>query len=178
MKAGKPGRAFDPHETAREMALAGLPLASFQRRASAFLIDLILVFASYGPAMLLLRLLLVDRLHLEEDLYSSAHVHVRFDFHALTEVAWTIWLVLYFGLFVWATNGFTPGKRLLRIRVLSLEHARITLWQAVERALGYGASFLELGFGFFQYFLQPNHRCVHDRIAETIVVQERQSARA
>jgi uncharacterized RDD family membrane protein YckC len=38
--------------------------------------------------------------------------------------------------------------------------------------LGYGASALEAGFGFFQYFLQPNRACVHDRIAETIVVKE------
>ena len=50
---------------------------------------------------------------------------------------------------------------------------RITLWQSVERALGYGASALEGGFGFVQYFLYGNHCCVHDRIAETIVVKER-----
>lgn len=75
-----------------------------------------------------------------------------------------------FGFFVWKTNGPTPGKRLLRIRVLSLTHQRITLWQSIERALGYGASTLEAGFGFLQYFLYPDHRCIHDRIAETIVV--------
>jgi uncharacterized RDD family membrane protein YckC len=48
----------------------------------------------------------------------------------------------------------------------------LTLWQSVERALGYGASFLEGGFGFVQYFFAPNRRTVHDRIAETIVVQD------
>jgi hypothetical protein len=42
----------------------------------------------------------------------------------------------------------------------------------VERALGYGASALEGGFGFVQYFIHGNHCCVHDRIAETIVVKE------
>ena len=51
-------------------------------------------------------------------------------------------------------------------------HDRITFWQAVERALGYGASMLEGGFGFFQYFIYPNRRCVHDRIAETIVIKD------
>jgi hypothetical protein len=45
-------------------------------------------------------------------------------------------------------------------------------WQAIERALGYGASALECGFGFIQYFLYKNHTCVHDRIAETIVVKD------
>ena len=43
----------------------------------------------------------------------------------------------------------------------------------MERALGYGASMLEGGFGFAQYFTNPNRCCVHDRIAETIVVSDK-----
>jgi hypothetical protein len=38
------------------------------------------------------------------------------------------------------------------------------------RSLGYGASALEGGFGFIQYITHPNAQTVHDRIAETIVV--------
>jgi uncharacterized RDD family membrane protein YckC len=74
---------------------------------------------------------------------------------------------------LWATDGFTVGKRLLRIRVISLTAPEITLWQAVERTLGYGASLLEGGFGFIQFFIHRNRQCVHDRIAETIVIQNR-----
>lgn len=83
-----------------------------------------------------------------------------------------IFSVLYFGLIVWGTNGLTVGKKLMKIRIVSLTHDRITLWQSCERALGYGASALELGFGFFQFFIYPNRTCVHDRIAETIVIAE------
>jgi uncharacterized RDD family membrane protein YckC len=167
------GGFFNPHETTRAEALAGVPLASFGQRLSAIAIDMFLVFATYGPAMWVLQRFLQDDLHLKEDIYHSGHVQVRFEFERLNEVAWVVWLLLYFGLFVWLSNGFTPGKRLLRIRVLSLTHARISLWQAAERALGYGASALEGGFGFIQYFIHPNHCCVHDRIAETIVVKDR-----
>jgi len=35
---------------------------------------------------------------------------------------------------------------------------------------------LEGGFGFFQYFLHHNRCCVHDRIAETIVIQEQRQS--
>jgi uncharacterized RDD family membrane protein YckC len=73
-------------------------------------------------------------------------------------------MATYFG------SGRTPGKALLGIRVVSLTHDRLSLWHSVERALGYGASMLECGFGFFPYFIHPNKRTVHDRIAETIVV--------
>ena len=111
---------------------------------------------------------------MREELYKSAHVQVRFEFHLVTEIAWIAWMILYFGSVVWKTNGRTVGKKLLGIRVVSLTHADITLWQSVERALGYGASALEAGSDYYEYFLYPNHRCVHDRIAETIVVREQQ----
>jgi uncharacterized RDD family membrane protein YckC len=81
--------------------------------------------------------------------------------------------VLYFGIFLWQGNGRTPGKRLMKIRVVSLVHTRISFWHAVERALGYGAAALEGGFGFIQYFIHPYRRCAQDRLAETIVVTER-----
>ena len=167
----KPG-VFNPHETARAESLAGMPLAAFGRRLAAYLIDIVLVFGTYKPAMDGLHYLLFNVLGMREELYHSAHVHAEFRFDLLTDVAWVLWLVLYFGIWVWQSNGQTLGKWLLRIRVVSLTHQRITFWQSAERALGYGASTLEAGFGFLQYFLYPNHRCLHDRIAETIVIAE------
>ena len=172
MKSTSKAGFFNPHETARAEALAGAPLATFRQRFFAFACDSFLVAVTYIPATMLLEWFIRERLHVQDELYRSALVRVQFDMHLTLEVAWTLWLVLYFGLFVWKTNGHTPGKRLLRIRVLSLTHQRISLWQSIERALGYGASTLEAGFGFLQYFLYPNHRCVHDRIAETIVVKD------
>lgn len=172
MKKGKKDRFFDPHETARAEALAGAPLATFWQRAGAVAIDFFLVFATYLPAMAIFQYAMTQKLHVQEDIYHSAHVQVKLELERFVELAKVIWFILYFGLIVWKTNGFTPGKRLLRIRVVSLLHEKITLWQATERALGYGASMLEGGFGFIQYFIYPNHTCVHDRIAETIVVKE------
>jgi hypothetical protein len=81
--------------------------------------------------------------------------------------------VLYFGIFLWRGDGRTPGKRLMKIRVVSLVHTHLSFWHSVERALGYGAAALEAGFGFFQYFIHPYRRCAQDRLAETIVVTER-----
>jgi hypothetical protein len=51
------------------------------------------------------------------------------------------------------------------------------LWQCAERILGYGASLAEGGLGFIQYYWSPNRMCAHDRLAETIVVDERKKAR-
>lgn len=163
-------RLFNPQESARAESLAGMPLATFGRRFCAFLIDIFIVFITLLPAKMALKYLLEQRLHINEHVYQSAHVQARFDIDKTLDLLWTVWLILYFGIFVWKTNGLTPGKRLLRIRILSLSHPRISFWQAVERALGYGASALEGGFGFIQFFLNRNRLCTHDRIAETIVV--------
>jgi uncharacterized RDD family membrane protein YckC len=172
MKSASKGASFNPHETARAESLAGAPLASFRRRFLAIAIDGFFVAATYLPATMLLQYFIQERAHIHEELYRSTHVLVKFDLQKLLEVAWTLWLVLYFGFFVWMTNGLTPGKRLLRIRILSLTHDRLSFWQSIERALGYGASALEGGFGFVQYFFNRNRCCTHDRIAETIVVNE------
>jgi uncharacterized RDD family membrane protein YckC len=85
--------------------------------------------------------------------------------------------LLYFGLGTYFGRGQTLGKRLLGIRVVSLTHDQLSLWQCIERALGYAASALEAGFGFLQYFTHANHQTVHDRIAETVVVAAGRVAR-
>ena len=156
-------RVYHPHATARMESLAGLPLASFAARATAFLIDMVLVLLAYIPVMWVIKWLAVGR-------RADAHIDINWDFHELSNV---VFVVLYFGLTLFLGNGRTLGKRILGIRVVSLVHERLTFWQSMERALGYGASVLEGGLGFVQYFTNPNHCCVHDRIAETIVVNER-----
>lgn len=80
---------------------------------------------------------------------------------------------IYFALLNYFTNGKTIGKSIMRIRIVSLYHPRIGFWHCVERALGYTASLLELGLGFLQIFWNPNRMCLHDRIAETIVIREK-----
>lgn len=161
-------RLFDPHETARVQSLEGALLASFWQRAVAFVIDFLLVLAVYVPTDL------VEQYFELKSQRHPIHIAIGFSFHELEDL---VWLIVYAGLAVWCTDGFTIGKRLMRIRVVSLKHRKLTLWQSVERALGYGASALEGGFGFIQFFVHHNRQCVHDRIAETIVVDERPQPR-
>jgi hypothetical protein len=163
--SSKPPRVFDPHDTPRMLALAGTPLARFWPRFAAYCIDISFVLVTYVPMEFARQYLVARFLHHEENI----HFDVKFDFH---EVGNLVWLVLYYGLSVWMTNGRTIGKWLMGLRVVSLTHRKISFWQAVERALGYGASALECFFGFYQFFLNHNRQCVHDRIAETIVICE------
>ncbi len=155
---------FDAHESQRILALHGAELAPFWRRAVAFVLDLLfsaVLFALVGSVV-------------EPVLLRQGWVQNDQEIVYAFNLNWysIVWAVAYFGLATYLGNGKTPGKALLRIRILSLIQPRISLWHSLERALGYGASLLEFGFGFVQYFIHPNKRTVHDRIAETIVVLE------
>ena len=162
-------RVYDAHETERMHQVHGVPLASFKARALAFVIDFFLAFLLFAVT-LILGLRLVSGLGL---LKLKTNVNLEFDLHHWYSL---IFVVLYFGLSTYLGNGQTFGKRLVGIRVVSLAHERMSLWHSFERALEYGASALEFGFGFIQYFIHPNRRTVHDRIAETIVVKEGRNA--
>ncbi len=152
---------FDAHEADRLHELDGVTLAPFARRLAAFVLDLLVVIALH--TLVWLPQTIAERKPGEQLL---VHFHFFHGWESLASV------VAYFGIVTFVWKGRTVGKRLCGIRVVSTAHARLTLWQSIERALGYGASALEGGFGFAQYFLHPNRRTVHDRIAETIVVRE------
>jgi len=152
-----------------------LTLARFWPRAIAIGIDLIIIGA------------LVDAQSKILNHFTNTPGHVMFhNFHVeitgeglldsqktMLEILFGGIPILYFALCMYFTNGKTIGKWITRVRVVSIYHHRISFWHCVERALGYGASGLEGGLGFLQIFWNPNRMCLHDRIAETIVVQDK-----
>lgn len=160
-------RLYSGRESQRMAELEGLPLASFPARGLAFAIDMLLAAVTFTvPAMLIA--LLAARL-------GWIHHDVKIVFDPFHHEHWqsVLWFVIFIAASNYIGNGATIGKKLLGIRIVSTVHPRLSLWHSLERALGYGASALEAFFGFFQYFIDPNGRTVHDRIAATIVIAER-----
>jgi uncharacterized RDD family membrane protein YckC len=160
---------YNAHETNRMQDVHGATLASFKDRSFAFGIDFILAFLIFLIAFIISEYFgLLDKLGFETD--------AKLEFN-LTNWYSLIFVVIYFCLSTYWGNGKTVGKKIFGIRVVSLVHDKMSLWHLFERALGYGASALEGGFGFIQYFIHANKRTVHDRIAETIVVKEKKIIR-
>lgn len=83
------------------------------------------------------------------------------------------WLALYFTAFTVAWRGYTPGKRLLGIRVIRLDGKPLTTWQCFERFGGYSASLATGLLGFAQILWDRNRQALHDKIVSTVVVHER-----
>lgn len=145
--------------------LEGLPLATFPQRFLGYAVDLLLAIVLWAPAETLWRLKVLH----------EQRIHLVWNFH---EAGNLIFMFLYFGFANYLGNGRTPGKWIARTRAVSLTGPRLGRWQSIERALGYGAAVLEGGLGFVQFFWDKNRMCAQDRLAETIVVDERKKNRA
>ena len=157
---------YNTPDKSREDELSGTQLASFYRRFIALVIDFIVA----GLIFVVISIIYILISEWTGLLKPNSDETIRFGFYE----NWysIIWLVIYFTLSFYFGNGQSLGKKICKIRVVSIVHKRLGLWHSFERALGYGASALELGFGFFQYFIRKDRRTIHDRIAETIVINE------
>jgi uncharacterized RDD family membrane protein YckC len=78
---------------------------------------------------------------------------------------------LYYVLF-FRFGGRTPGKRLLRLKVVDLEgRPHLGWYQSLERAHGYAASTLLVFLGFLQVLWDHQGLTMHDKLAGTTVVR-------
>ncbi len=86
---------------------------------------------------------------------------------------------LYFILFEWLWNGQTPGKRLLKLRVIREDGRPLTLWEAIARNLlrvcdaAPGFIVPIYSIGLIVIFLSGRDQRVGDIFAGTVVVRER-----
>lgn len=92
---------------------------------------------------------------------------MKWDFH---EAGNLLVMVLFRG-------GKLPGQRPDARKVGCADEGdveRMGLWQSLERALGYGAPFLRAGW-VLRIFSGIRIECAQDRLAETIVVDQRKT---
>lgn len=101
---------------------------------------------------------------------------------------WTIALLIlaifvifaaYFILFEWLWNGQTPGKRLMKLRVIRDDGRPLTLWEAIGRNLlricdaAPGFVIPIYSVGLIAIFLNSRDQRVGDIFAGTVVIRER-----
>jgi uncharacterized RDD family membrane protein YckC len=85
----------------------------------------------------------------------------------------------YFAFFEWLWDGQTPGKRLMKLRVIREDGRPITLWEAIARNLlrifdaipGFAIPIYSIGL--IVVFLSSRDQRVGDMFAGTVVIRER-----
>jgi uncharacterized RDD family membrane protein YckC len=77
---------------------------------------------------------------------------------------------VYYAWFESSKTGATPGKKLMRIRVVNTNGERITFLRALLRRVGKTVSGLVLYLGFLMILFTERRQALHDVIAGTLVV--------
>lgn len=112
-------RSFHAHESARMVALNGLPLATFWQRVLGYFVDVTLAVLVWVPLEFAWRRYV---LHQEK-------IELIWDFHEKGNI---VVAMFYWGLANYFGNGQTPGKWVARTRAVSLTSERLGRWQSVE----------------------------------------------
>lgn len=87
----------------------------------------------------------------------------------------SLWAALYLTITHAWWRGTTVGKKLFRIRVVMIDKRPLNWWLSFERVGGYAAGFATGLLGFAQIFWDPNRQAIHDKVSETIVIQDGQA---
>ena len=153
-----------------------IELATIPRRAAAIFIDFVILFFIFylidktfaWIGLGITKINLTNIFHIEIEAKNMSEDSIKI-FKAVLGFVPTI----YFVITTYFTNGQSIGKKIVGIKIMSMYHQRIGLWPSIERSLGYVASTLELGIGFYQAFWNRNRMTLHDKIAETVVIKSR-----
>lgn len=91
-----------------------------------------------------------------------------------------VFLILsgYFAFFEWIWNGQTPGKRLLKLRVIREDGRPVTFWEASVRNLLRTLDMMPAPFysiGLISLFVSSSDQRIGDMVAGTVVVREREA---
>ena len=93
----------------------------------------------------------------------------------VTSTADWLWQILMaaFCVFCWVKFAGTPGKRLLRLKVLDERTGEnVTVGQGIIRYIGYFPAVLVLFIGLIWVAFDPKKQGWHDKMAKTVVVRE------
>ena len=166
-------RFYKAEITSRMKELNGAPLATYARRVCAFILD-----CFFALVLVLLVLFVVGTViwFIKTGGKFTTYT-IQIGEGMWKDIIRTLVPLLYFGLSHYVWDGYTFGKKLLKIRVVSLVNNNITLLTSLKRALGYVSAVIEIIFEIIDIKTDTNRRMAQDRVADTIVIKVNKSNR-
>lgn len=153
------------------------PIADIKRRFLALILDILFLGILGGAVTFPLENSLtldMDELieSVQEQIQASrepelSSLFLVFIIFALQAALWSFYFIVFIG-----KCGQTPGKRILSLKVQMADGSPANYKTAAIRCLaGYTLSCLTFGLGFFWALLDKNNQCLHDKMADTLVVK-------
>lgn len=137
--------------------------AGFWIRFGAAIIDNIIIIVALIPLTMLFG---------GGDTTASTNGFSSFQFMSTWDWFWQIFIAIYC-IFCWVIFAGTPGKRLLRLKVLDEKTGEhVTVGQGIIRYIGYFPAMIVLFIGLIWVAFDPKKQGWHDKMAKTVVVKE------
>ncbi len=149
-----------------ERVALSLPVAGIGYRCLAWLIDAALLFLFWITAYFVFSLLVSDVLGLFRGLSGFVQTLLAVGVFATQWLYWTVNEVFF--------NGQTPGKRVMRIRVVRADGSPVGLYESTVRNLLRAVDFLPVFYaiGCITMLFNRQHRRLGDIVANTLLVRE------
>jgi uncharacterized RDD family membrane protein YckC len=139
----------------------GGPFAGFVTRGAALVVDAALAQGLF--------LVVVASVALVAALV--APLHSGWVTGTVTAVIWLLVVGFYFVGF-WSSAGQTPGMRLMRLRVQTIDGKPVSVLRACARLVGLILAIIPLFAGFLPVFFDSRRRALQDFIARSVVCYE------
>ncbi len=151
-----------------ERVAVELPIAGLGSRAMAYLVDLALLGAVGLVAYFVVTFFVPDPVNAALEL--SAFVRIA----AAAALFFALWV--YWTLLEVAWQGQTPGKRLVRIRVVKLDGSPVTVLSSAVRNLLRIVDFMPVCYpvGIITMLVDRKHRRLGDLLGGTVLVRDEQ----
>lgn len=81
-----------------------------------------------------------------------------------------VWGFAYY-VYFWTRSGQTPGKKIMGLKVITVNGDKLTTGKAIVRVIGYAISSIIIYLGFLWSIWDKNKQTWHDMIAGTYVVK-------
>ncbi|CAM4243145.1 hypothetical protein F901_02461 [Acinetobacter dispersus] len=137
--------------------------AGFWIRVGATIIDYIIVIVAMIPLTMIFG---------GGETTVSSNGFPSFQFISTSDWIWQIIVAAYY-IFCWVKFAGTPGKRLLRLKVLDEKTGEhVTVGQSIIRYIGYIPATLVFFIGLIWVAFDSKKQGWHDKMAKTVVVRE------
>lgn len=149
-----------------------MPIASMQKRISAFVLDDIIVAVLlfvifYDQIMLLVSS--VPTVITAESIETFQNQMQHFNSNNLFLIFSL--KVLYHAFLIWQNNGMTIGKYIMKIRVIAIgKEENLTFFKALLRAMLRIVSEIIFYIGFLFAFFLPLRQTFHDKLSNCVVI--------
>jgi len=160
------GETQELSEKMRKQAVADANLevatnyAAFQRRFMAWIIDAIILGVLFPVIFLIIYYISYE---------TSAGRYLDFEPLGAGIFCWLCFGIIYFIGF-WTWRGQTPGKMILKIKIVKGDGNPIDIVRAILRYIGYLVSTVIAFIGHFMIIWDRRKQGLHDKIARTYVV--------